>query len=86
MIYLMYYPLQIFGLIADIVGVVMLFKYGLPEIERTGGAEKITTSRVDELAIRLEAKYDCMGKVGLVLIVLGFLMQLASSLIGWAHQ
>jgi hypothetical protein len=85
MLYMMYYPLQMFGLIADIIGVVMLFKYGLPEIERTGGAQKIITSEVDKSAIDREAKYDRNGKIGLLLIVFGFALQFVSSLIGWTH-
>jgi hypothetical protein len=85
MLYMMYYPLQMFGLIADIIGVVMLFKYGLPEIERTGGAQKIITSKVDKSAISREAKYDRNGKIGLFLIVFGFVLQFVSSLIGWTH-
>jgi hypothetical protein len=85
MLYMMYYPLQMIGLIADIIGVVMLFKYGLPEIERTGGAKKIITIAVDKSAIGREAKYDRNGKIGLALIVVGFVLQFVSSLIGWTH-
>ncbi len=66
------------GLVLDICGAVLLFKYGLPaEISRTG-ATYIITEQSDEAEVKKARKYDRLGRLGLALLVGGFVLQLAS--------
>ncbi len=67
------------GLILDICGVVLLFKYGLPaDISRTGATYIITEQR-DEAEVERARKYDRLGHLGLALLIGGFVFQLASN-------
>lgn len=67
------------GLILDIVGAVLLFKFGLPaQIDRTGSVH-IITEEVDHDEVRKGKLYDRWGKIGLVLLMVGFALQLISN-------
>ena len=68
--------LQSLGLLLDIVGVVLLFKYGLPEFSPSGGVDSLAIGPSAPEEICKEKKYRKMGKMGLVLIVSGFVLQL----------
>jgi hypothetical protein len=68
------------GLVLDIIGVVLLFRYGLPEnLDRGGRPFIIAANAPDEAEIRKARHYDRMGQLGLVLLIAGFLFQLASN-------
>ena len=71
------------GLVSDIVGALLLFRFGLPEIQRTGGEQFISTGGKDQSAVKLEKRHDFWGKVGVILLVLGFLGQLVPTLNSW---
>ena len=71
--------LQSLGLLLDIVGVVLLFKYGLPEFSPSGGVDRLAIGPSAPEDIRKEKKYRKMGKVGLALLILGFFLQLIPS-------
>ena len=75
------YALQSLGLISDIIGVCLLFKFGIPEKVQTGGADILTT-RVDQKLKAIEKKYKILGYLGLSLLVIGFVLQLIPSAIG----
>ena len=77
------YGFQSIGLCSDILGAILLFKFGLPKIERTGGAQKLVTNEVDAAALSREQFYDFWGKVGLVSLLLGFALQLVPNAFGW---
>ncbi len=67
------------GLLLDIIGAVLLFKFGLPaSIDRQGHIH-IITEQVDEEEIKKGKLYDIWGKFGLGLLILGFVLQLASN-------
>lgn len=67
------------GLILDISGVVLLFKYGLPpDISRTGATYIITEQR-DEAEVERARRYDRLGYLGLAFLIGGFVFQLASN-------
>ncbi len=69
------------GLFLDIVGVVLIWRYGLPEpISRTG-ATYIITEQIDQTEMAKAANYDLLSKLGLGLIITGFLMQIVSNFI-----
>ena len=58
------------GLVANLVGVVLLFRYGMPYRVRTGGNQiHWTVDNVDQKTVAAEKTYDALGFLGLVLIV-----------------
>ncbi|MBP7806762.1 hypothetical protein KA057_03705 [Candidatus Gracilibacteria bacterium] len=69
------------GLIADIIGAILLFKFGLPEDISRSGAFFIVTNQVDEEERNKAEKYDFWGKIGLILLIVGFIFQLISNFI-----
>jgi len=70
----------IMGLIGNLAGVILLFRYGMPYAVRTGGADVIQTRQQDPEAIKREALYDRRGGLGLILIILGTLFQIIGAL------
>jgi hypothetical protein len=67
------------GLVMDIFGAVLLFKYGLPaEISRTG-AVHIIAEQSDEAEITKARIYDRWGHLGLASLIGGFVLQLVSN-------
>lgn len=67
------------GLVLDILGVVLLFKFGLPaSISRTGTS--FLALEGEDKAERAKAqRYDFWARVGLALLIVGFLLQLISN-------
>jgi hypothetical protein len=77
---MLYLVLNSAGLLLDIIGVVLLFKFGLPEdISRTGTGFLITHQDEDE--VKRAKLYDRLGMLGLALLIAGFALQLASNLL-----
>jgi hypothetical protein len=75
------YAIQLAGLVCDIVGVCILFKFGIPEMIQTGGANVVTIG-VDPVQKALEEKYWRLGYIGLFLLIIGFSLQLLPNVIG----
>ena len=69
------------GLVLDIAGVVLIWLYGLPKSISREGHNYIIMESHDEAEKVKAAKYDCLSKIGLSLIILGFAVQLASNFI-----
>jgi hypothetical protein len=67
------------GLILDIIGAVLLFKFGLPASIDREGRTHIIIEQVDDEEIKKGKFYDLWGRIGLGLLVLGFIFQLASN-------
>lgn len=67
------------GLCLDIIGVLMLFKFGLPEDVRRDGAYFLAIGKQNKEAEKAK-RYDCFAKVALMLIVVGFILQFIHSL------
>ena len=68
------------GLILDIIGAFLIFKYGLPEaLSRTGGSF-IIAEEEDPYEIVIAKKYDKLSKLGFRLLIVGFGFQLITSL------
>ena len=66
------------GLLLDIVGVVLMFRFGLPpDVTRTGAG--YLTWGVDEGEVRKSKLYDRMSWVALALLILGYGLQIASN-------
>ena len=72
------------GLILDIAGVALLFKYGLPaDVRETGGTVILWGGGKSNEEARTEHRhYKRMSRIGLGCLVVGFLLQLISNFLG----
>lgn len=69
------------GLVLDIFGALLLIKYGIPpKIDREGNIYFIAEG-VDEAEIQKARNYDRWSTFAILLIVLGFALQLLSNYI-----
>ncbi len=71
---------NIVGLILVLVGVLLLFRYGMPYRVRTGGTRARILQGMDEAATRAERRYNVLGWLGVALIVLGTISQIKANL------
>ncbi|MDO9069073.1 MAG: hypothetical protein Q7W05_11530 [Deltaproteobacteria bacterium] len=69
------------GLICDAVGVLLIWKYGLPEAISRTGAVHLILEQTDDAEIVKAKKFDRWARVGIALLVLGFILQLVSNFI-----
>lgn len=67
------------GLLMDIVGAVLLWKYGLPEALSREGHSCLILEQVDETEKAKAASYDRWSRAGLGLLIAGFALQLISN-------
>ena len=67
------------GLVLDIIGAVLLFKFGLPASIDREGHVLLATGQIDENEIKKGKLYDRWGRIGLALLITGFILQLASN-------
>jgi hypothetical protein len=68
--------LRTVGLVFDICGVVFVFKYGLPEPLSREGSIYLILEQTDEAEKAKARKYDIWARVGLWLLLIGFILQL----------
>jgi hypothetical protein len=68
------------GLGASLVGVILLFRYGMPYHIDTGGGHMIVTESTPEI-LKAAALYRKIGFVGLGLIIAGTLLQIVANYI-----
>lgn len=67
------------GLVLDILGGLILLKFGIPpKIDRQGHIHLILSQK-DENEKKLAKRYDFLSNIGLVLLIIGFLFQLVSN-------
>ena len=71
--------LNIAGLLLDIVGVVLIFRFGLPSKIDPEGHIFVVAHEKDETEIKLASTYLRWGRTGLCLLISGFLLQAAGS-------
>jgi hypothetical protein len=70
---------NILGLVCDIFGAIVIWRFGLPEsIDRKGAIYRVT-GEVDKAEKAKAEKYDRFAKFGVCLIILGFIFQLISN-------
>jgi hypothetical protein len=69
------------GLVLDICGAILLWKYGLPESISREGHQYIVLGQKDEAEAAKAKTYDRWSKLGLSLLILGFVLQLVSNFI-----
>jgi len=69
------------GLVLDILGALLLIKYGIPpKVDREGHIHLIT-EQVDGAEIQKARSYDRWSTFAILLIILGFALQLLSNYI-----
>jgi len=69
------------GLLLDICGAILLWKYGLPEAISREGHCYLVLGQKDEAEAAKARTYDCWSRLGLALLILGFALQLVSNFI-----
>lgn len=72
-----------FGLVLDIIGVVLLFKFGLPPSVNRHGHNFTTLGGQDEDEIKTGKLYDRISWGALALLVIGFGLQIAGNHPAW---
>jgi hypothetical protein len=73
--------LDSFGLFLDIVGALLIFKYGLPKSISREGHISIILEQEDEQEKKKAKFYDQRARMGLVFLILGFLFQFVSNFV-----
>ena len=63
------------GLLLDVAGAVIIYRFGLPENIDRSGTKYIVGVEVDEAEIAMAKFYDRMSFVGISLLVIGFSLQ-----------
>ncbi len=63
------------GLLLDIIGVLLLWRFGLPPKLRRGGVSFFVLEQKDENEAKKARLYDRIAHVAIFLIVLGFALQ-----------
>lgn len=72
--------INVIGLTFDIIGVLMLFKYGLPSDINKNGHISIITTQVDNDEIHKYKKYKRLSYIALSSIIIGFILQALSTI------
>jgi hypothetical protein len=67
------------GLVFNVVGAILIWRYGLPEPLSPTGARYLRTGMIDENDRATAARFTFRAKLGLGLLIAGFLAQLASN-------
>ena len=67
------------GLAFDIIGVILLFFFGIPSDLNKHGRIFRVVSQIDQASIDEWKKFDILSKTGLTLIILGFIFQIFST-------
>ncbi len=67
------------GLIIDIIGSLLLLKFGLPNRIDPGGHIHLIAEQVDKNEIRKAKVYKKWSSFSILLLILGFIMQLISN-------
>jgi len=67
------------GLVADIVGAILIFKYGIPPRIDPEGHQRLILHQIDEKEKARAAVFIKRSQVGVALLILGFSLQLASN-------
>ena len=75
------YIVNIIGLVFDIAGVIGLFMYGIPKEISKSGSINLILEQEDEGEKEEWNKYDKRSKIALSLIIIGFTLQIVSSVL-----
>ena len=67
------------GLVFDIIGALLIWKFGLPKRINRDGHIYLILETVDDEEIKLAKKFDFWSGVGIGLLVIGFTLQIISN-------
>lgn len=67
------------GLLADITGAVLVWRFGLPETVSRSGSQFLILEQRDEQEAAKAKRYDSLAKLGIGCLVGGFALQLVSN-------
>ena len=70
--------LNVSGLLLTLIGVILLFIFGMPYRVRTGG-HTIRLTQPDPLAAKTERRFDIFGRIGLGSIAVGTILQIIAA-------
>jgi len=70
--------LTFWGLLLGLVGVVILFYYGMPFHVPTNGATFLLTEAINKADIALEHRYTLYGYAGLGCLIIGTILQMVA--------
>ncbi len=68
--------MDIIGLALSFTGAIIIFFFGLPPMISESGATHLIAEQVDKGEIKRAKKYQVISRIGLILLVVGFLLQL----------
>ncbi len=69
------------GLIIDIIGVILIFCYGISPMLDVNGSVYFVSEQVDEDEKKKAMKYKSLSRLGLMMVIVGFILQLISNFI-----
>jgi hypothetical protein len=70
---------SVVGMMMGLVGVLLLFRYGMPFHVETGGVTLISIEQVDVEEIKKEKVYKILGYIGIALVVVGTALQIKAA-------
>jgi hypothetical protein len=71
--------LNLAGLVLNLIGILVLFRWGMPFRVETGGANSLLMERSDEKAIATERIYKIIMYFGLAALVAGTVLQMVAA-------
>jgi hypothetical protein len=71
--------INIAGLVLNLVGVIILFRWGMPFRVRSGGVTYRITNQIDAKEVATERRYKIIGYFGLALLIMGTVLQIAAA-------
>ena len=72
--------MDIIGLVLSLVGAIVIFFFGLSPMISESGATHLITEQADEGEIKRAKKYKVISRVGLILLIVGFLLELLKAI------
>ena len=73
--------MDIIGLALSFAGAIIIFIFGLHPMISESGAIHLVVEQVDEGEIKRAKKYKVISRVGLILLAVGFILQLLKKII-----
>jgi len=73
--------MDIIGLALSFTGAIIIFFFGLPPRISESGAIHLIAEQLDEGEIKRAKKYKVISRLGLLLLAVGFLLQLLEKII-----
>jgi hypothetical protein len=72
--------LNVIGLVATLAGVLLLLRYGMPYRVSSQEGDFLVTETPSPEGLKTDARYRRLGFIGLALVVIGTLLQIAAAI------